>query len=154
MALIEIQTRIHADIETCFDLARDVGFYQQSLKHNKEIAIAGIVSGLVKLDDIVIWETSHLGFVQHLTLKITEFKQPYLFVDELVSGSFKAYRHEHVFTKHEAETVMLDRFYYELPYGAFGRFLNWFYVKRYMTKLLKSRNTILKSKAEKLVNSL
>ncbi|MFV9551515.1 SRPBCC family protein [Algibacter sp. PT7-4] len=150
MPLIEVETHINADIQICFDLARDVGFYQKSLEHSEEIAIGGKTSGLVNLNDHVVWETNHLGFVQHLNLKITEFKAPNLFVDELVSGGFKAYKHEHIFHMSNNKTVMTDRFYYKLPFGLLGRFLNCLYVKKYMTKLLKNRNKILKDKAEKM----
>ncbi|XMO85600.1 SRPBCC family protein [Algibacter sp. AS12] len=151
MTLIKVETQINADIKTCFDLARDLDFYQQSLKHSKEIAISGKTTGLVDLDDIVIWETSHLGYVQHLTLKIVDFQSPKIFVDEIVNGSFKAYRHEHIFEEENDKTIMIDLFYYELPYGVFGKFLDWIYVKGYMSKLLKTRNQILRAKAEQVI---
>ncbi|SFD21761.1 SRPBCC family protein [Algibacter pectinivorans] len=153
MTLIKVETPINADIKTCFNLARDVDFYQKSLKQPKEIAISGKTSGLVDLDDIVIWETSHFGYVQHLTLKIVEFESPNLFVDELVSGSFKTYRHEHIFEEEENKTIMIDKFYYKLPFGVLGKFIDWIYVKGYMTRLLKTRNEILCSKAEMAVTA-
>ncbi|MEP3836042.1 MAG: hypothetical protein ABJM36_00245 [Algibacter sp.] len=86
--------------------------------------------------------------MQHLTLKIVEFQSPKLFVDELVNGSFRTFRHEHVFEIDNDKTIMIDKFYYEHPFGVLGKLLNWIYVKRYMMKLLKIRNQILRSKAE------
>ncbi|ULC58580.1 SRPBCC family protein [Flaviramulus sp. BrNp1-15] len=150
MPIIELHTTIDSDIKTCFDLARDVDFYQKNLKHSKEIALAGRTTGLVELNDYVTWEANYMGFVQHLTLKITEFEAPNLFVDELAFGAYKSYRHEHLFRESDDKTIMTDRFYFELPYGILGKFVNWIFLKSYMTKLLKTRNSFLKEKAESL----
>ena len=40
MPLIELRTIIDADIKTCFDLARNIDFHKESIKHPVEIAIA------------------------------------------------------------------------------------------------------------------
>jgi len=150
MPLIKVETKINADIKTCFDLTRDVDFYQKSLERSKEIAIGGKISGLVNLNDSIVWEAKHLGFVRHITLKVTEFDTPNLFVDELVKGGFKAYKHEHIFRESEDKTIMIDKFYFESPFGVIGKFVDWIFLKKYMTNLLKTRNKTLKEKAESL----
>lgn len=151
MPLIRVQTEINADLETCFNLARDVSFYQESLKKSSEIPIGGKISGLVEKGDYVTWETNHLIFTQHLTLKVTEFEHPVLFVDEMVRGTFKAYKHEHIFLKKGNATIMLDKFYFKSPYGILGSVVDNLFLKKYMGKLLVERNEILKIKAEKEV---
>lgn len=148
MSLIIIETKIEADIKTCFDLVRDIDFYQNSLKKSNEIAIGGKIKGLVDLNDCITWEANHFGFVRHLVLKVTEFNSPNVFVDEMVQGDYKAYKHEHMFRESGNETVMTDKFFFESPYGIIGKFVNWLFLKRYMTNFLKARNSILKNKAE------
>jgi len=148
MPLIEIETEIKADIKICFDLARNIEFHQESLKHSNEKAIAGKISGLIELDEWVSWEAKHLGFVQHLTSKITEFDAPNYFVDEMVFGAFKSFRHEHIFRESKNRTIMIDKFNFESPYGILGRFVNWVFLKKYMKNLLETRNEVLKLKAE------
>ena len=148
MTLIKIKTEIISDIETCFDLARNIDFHQESLKYTGEKAIAGKTSGLIELGEWVSWEAKHFGFVQHLTSKITEFERPNYFVDEMIFGIFKSYRHEHVFTLEHRKTIMIDKFYFESPIGIIGKFVNWLFLKKYMTNLLLTRNKILKEKAE------
>ncbi|MCF7569167.1 SRPBCC family protein [Sabulilitoribacter arenilitoris] len=150
MPLIEIETEIKADIKTCFDLARNIDSHQESLKHSNEKAIAGKISGLIELGEWVSWEAKHFGFVQHLTSKITEFNAPNYFVDEMVFGAFKSFRHEHIFRENENKTIMIDKFNFESPYGIFGKLANWLFLKRYMSKLLKTRNQFLKQKAESI----
>ena len=156
MPLIELETVLNSDIKTCFDLARNIDLHQKSLKYSKEKAIAGKTSGLIELGEWVSWEAKHLGFVQHLTSKITEFEAPNYFVDEMVFGAFKSFRHEHHFRtsknlgikSSENKTIMTDKFFFESPYGLVGKFVNVLFLKRFMRKLLVTRNQFLKETAE------
>ena len=151
MCLIEIRTLIKSDIKTCFDLARNIDFYQEHLSSSKEKAIAGKISGLIGLGEWVSWEAEHFGFVQHLTSKITGFESPNYFVDEMVFGAFKSLRHEHYFQEEiKGLTVMTDKFYFESHFGLFGKFANWLFLKKYITNLLIKRHSVLKEKAESL----
>ncbi|MFI1745923.1 SRPBCC family protein [Thalassobellus sediminis] len=148
MPTIEIKTEIHSDKKKCFDLARNIDLHQDSLKFSGEKAIAGKTKGLIGQGEWVCWEAKHLGFVQHLTSKITEFDEPNYFVDEMVMGAFKSFRHEHHFEETNAGTEMIDVFYFESPLGILGKIANTLFLKRYMTNLLKTRNKFLKEKAE------
>ncbi|MEC3907413.1 SRPBCC family protein [Tamlana sp. 2201CG12-4] len=148
MPQIEVETEIYSDIHTCFDLARDIDVHKESLKHTGEIPIAGRTSGLIKLGEWVSWEALHFGIVQHLTSKITEFDRPNYFVDEMIFGAFKSYRNEHIFKQENGKTIMINKFDFESPYGIIGKLVNWLFLKKYMTKLLKIRNKMLKSTAE------
>ena len=148
MSLIEIKTLINSDIKTCFDLARNIDFHKESLKHSNEKAIAGKTSGLIELGEWVTWEAKHLGVKQKLTSRITEFDNPNYFVDEQVSGAFKSFRHEHIFRSKGNQTLMIDKFCFQSPFGVIGSLFNALFLKRYMTKLLKTRNNLLKEKAE------
>lgn len=150
MPYVKVETVINADIKTCFNLARNIEVHQESLKHSSEIAVAGRTSGLIELSETVTWEAKHFGFVQHLTSKITEFKYPDYFVDEMVSGAFKSFRHEHHFKKIGSKTMMSDIFYFESPYGILGKLANWLFLEKYMANLLRTRNAFLKEKAESI----
>jgi len=150
MPLIEIHTLVNADAKTCFDLARNIDVHQQSLKQSDEKAIAGKISGLIGLGEWVSWEGKHLGFVQHLTSRITEFDSPNYFVDEMVYGAFKSFKHKHIFKKEGNQILMIDEFDFKSPYGILGRLANVLFLKRYMVKLLKSRANFIKEKAESI----
>jgi len=149
MPLITLQTLINANINTCFDLSRDIDFHQESLKHSNERAIAGRTSGLIELGESVTWEAKHFGITQRLTSKITELNKPYYFVDEMVSGAFESFKHEHIFEKTQDGTLMIDKFHFKSPYGLLGELVNILFLKRYMRSLLSIRNSFLKSAAEK-----
>ena len=72
----------------------------------------------------------------------------------MVSGAFKNFKHEHIFTKSYDNkfdvdyTLMIDKFYFELPLGFIGQFVNTLFLKRYMTNLKKSRNKLFRIHAE------
>ncbi len=154
MPTLEIKTMIKSDLKTCFDLARNIDFHQESLEHSNESAIAGKTSGLIEMGEWVTWEARHFGVAQKLTSKITEFESPNYFVDEMVSGAFKSFKHEHIFKESYDNKfdihLMTDIFHFQSPFGVLGKLANIIFLKRYMTNLLATRNALLRQKAEEL----
>lgn len=149
MPTIEIKTVIKADIQTCFDLARNIDFHKKSMEQSKERAVAGKIAGLIELGERVTWEAIHFGIKQRLTSKITEYKYPNYFVDEQVSGAFKSFKHEHIFDSIDVnKTIMIDKFHFQSPFWILGKFANWLFLKSYMTNLLKQRAQIMKIELE------
>lgn len=148
MPIIELHTEIDAPIETVFDLARNIDLHMLSTSHTNEKAIAGKTSGLIGLGEWVTWRAKHLGFYQSITSKITAFQAPYYFSDEMVSGIFKSFKHEHLFKENNGITIMTDVFDYVAPYGILGNLSDVILLKRYMTSFLIKRNSILKDYAE------
>ncbi len=149
MPAIILQTHINAPIQKVFDLARSIDLHMQSTKQTGEKAIAGRITGLIELGETVTWRAKHFGIRQNLTSKITEYKYPDYFVDEMLNGAFKSIRHEHQFSWVDNHTVMKDIFVFESPLGILGRLFNWLVLKRYMTSLLVERNRVIKKAAEK-----
>lgn len=148
MTLIEVSTEIKADIEKCFDLARDVDFHKLSVKKTKEEAIAGRISGMCELGDEITWRATHFGIRQKLSVKITKFNRPNFFEDKMTKGAFKSMRHEHLFVQTSELTLMKDKFYYEVPFGILGKIVNVLILKNYMKNFLLQRNRVLKQIAE------
>ena len=148
MPVIKIVTTINAPIERCFDLSRSIDLHMVSTKHTNEIAIAGRTSGLIELNETVTWRAKHLGVWQTLSSLITEFKAPYFFVDEMVDGAFKSFRHEHHFETQERCTIMTDLFNYKSPFGFVGELFNTLFLTAYMRRLLEKRNAVIKEYAE------
>ena len=148
MPRIELRTEINASKEIVFDLSRSIDLHKISTEHTNETAIAGKTSGLIGMHETVTWRAKHFGFYQHLTSKITEYKRPNLFVDEMVKGAFKSFRHEHHFTESNCGTLMTDYFDYESPLGILGKLADKLFLQKYMTELLTERNRVVKDFAE------
>ena len=148
MPLIFLQTIIKAPQETVFDLSRSVDLHKASMTHHREEIIDGIRSGLMMKGDEVTWQAKHLWRSRTLKVKLTGMEAPHFFTDEMVKGDFKKMRHEHEFKRIGEGTLMIDRFYFVTPFGAFGQFVNFLFLKNYMKKLLRERNNIIKRVAE------
>ncbi|WP_338378117.1 SRPBCC family protein [uncultured Flavobacterium sp.] len=148
MTTINLITKINAPKQIIFDLARNIDVHQNSASKTDEKAIAGITSGLINLNETVTWKGKHFGFYLTHTSKITEMDLYDYFVDEMIKGNFKSFKHEHSFIEKNGKTVMIDNLMYETPFGLYGKFFDWLFLKKHMTNFLKTRNTVLKNLAE------
>lgn len=145
---IHLETFICAPVERCFDLSRSIDLHRISLEHTNEKAVGGKTSGLIEAGETMTWEAVHFGVRQHLTVKITEMQSPVYFCDEMTKGAFKRMRHEHFFDSKAGGTLMIDRFFYGVPFWIFGRIFNRAVLRDYMEKLLRKRNETIKRTAE------
>lgn len=148
MPTIELQTVIRASIPIVFDLSRSIDLHKISTKLTHEKAIAGRTSGLIELNETVTWRAKHFGIYQNLTSKITEFERPWYFAEEMVSGAFRRFKHEHHFSELNGDTLMSDCFNYESPLGFLGRLADKLFLETYVKNLLEQRNRVLKDFAE------
>lgn len=148
MPVIELVTAIHASVERCFDLARDIDLHIQSTAGTDERAVGGIQTGLINLGEEVIWEATHFGIRQRLTSRITQFDRPWHFRDSQVRGAFRRFDHDHYFRVESGTTFMRDVFDYESPLGLLGRLADVCVLKLYMSSLLRKRAVVIKTTAE------
>lgn len=148
MPVITIKTVINAPIDIVFDLSRSIDLHKISTADTKEEAIAGKTSGLIEMGETVTWRAKHFGITQLLTSKITAFNAPFYFVDEMVSGAFKSFKHEHILKEQDGLTVVTDVFNYQSPYGILGKLADILFLERYMKVFLLKRNNIVKQFAE------
>lgn len=148
MTKIQISTIINAPIETVFNLSRSINIHLLSTHQTNEKAIAGRTSGLIELNETVTWRGKHFGFyLKHKSI-IPEMDFPVYFVDEMLEGSFKSFRHEHSFASENGKTIMKDAIVYETPFGFFGKFFDRLILKKHMTSFIKKRNAMIKDLAE------
>ena len=148
MPTIHLTTFVQAPPARVFDLSRSIDLHKKTMSHTREEAVAGTTMGLINFQDTVTWKARHLGKTRYLKSKITALKSPEHFTDEMAEGDFKTLKHEHHFKPIENGTLMIDYIHYEMPYGVIGRLLDRFYLKKYLTKLIESRNNALKKCAE------
>ena len=148
MSHIHLTTFIKAPIERVFDLSRSITLHKVSTSKTGEKAIAGVTSGLISKDETVTWQAKHLFKTRQFTSKITEMQSPLLFIDEMINGDFKNFRHQHHFKKVENGTIMIDLVDFESPYAVLGKIVNSIFLKKYIETFLIKRNTTIKEYAE------
>ncbi len=148
MPEILIETQIHAPAERCFDLMRDIRIHTETTMETDERAVAGVTEGMIGLGQTVTFEGRHFGFKQRLTVRVTEFERPTLFVDEMTEGNFRSFKHIHEFVTVRSGTLMRDRLIWTSPFGVVGRIVDELLLKRHLRDLVSKRNLRLKELAE------
>jgi ligand-binding SRPBCC domain-containing protein len=152
MPKIILETKIKATIEVCYNLSLSVDLHQVSTAHTGEHIVDGVRTGIMKLGESVTWRAKHFGIWQNLTSKIVETNEPFYFCDEMQKGAFKSFRHEHHYSQENGYVLMKDIFDFESPFGILGKIVNYLILEKYMTKLLKERNQVIKKYAEENKN--
>jgi ligand-binding SRPBCC domain-containing protein len=148
MPVIHLTSFINAPIERVFDLCRSINLHQISTIDTNEKAIGGTMNGLINKNETVTWQAKHLFKTRQFTSKITEMEKPIFFIDEMIKGDFKNFRHEHHFKAAENGTIMIDLLNFETPYGIAGKIADRIFLKSYIEKLLVKRNKVIKDYAE------
>lgn len=149
LPVIILETRIHAPIERCFDLSLDIDLHMLSTAHTKEVAVAGVTTGLIGPNEEVTWRATHFGIRQELTTRITAYERPTHFRDSQVRGAFKRFDHDHHFEDLSNATCMRDVFDYDSPLGFLGKLADRLFLMNYMKSLLEVRNRLIKEVAER-----
>ena len=148
MTTIQLTTKIKAPIEIIFDLSRNIDVHQQSTAKSNETAIDGITSGLINANETVTWRGKHFGvYLTHKSL-ISAMEIPTYFVDEMLEGKFRSFKHQHTFIQKNGFVIMEDKIQYETPYGIFGKLLDHFLLKKHLTTFILDRNLFIKALAE------
>ena len=146
MGEITIRTWIDAQVEHCFDLARDVGAHVESAAFSGERLVPpGKLSGMLDVGDLVCFEGRHAGLRQRFCARITYIDRPHVFVDEQESGFFRALRHAHWFSPLTGGTLMTDHLTWRAPRGALMDFV---FMTRHMSWFVKTKQMRLKRIAE------
>jgi ligand-binding SRPBCC domain-containing protein len=151
MPRLELQNLIHAPVEVCFDLARDMDFHQRSLEHTGERIVAGVDRGLIDVRQVVTFEAKHFGVRQRFTAQLTEMTPPIYFRDVMIRGAFKRFEHEHIFARSPRGTVMTDKIDFASPFGPIGWVVDRLFMTIYLRRLLQHRADIIKLEAERRV---
>jgi ligand-binding SRPBCC domain-containing protein len=150
VAIIDITTFIAAPISRCFDLSRSIDLHLDSMKHTRERAVGGVVSGLIGIGEEVTWEARHFGLTLRMTSRITAFEPPSYFQDTMISGPFAHFQHDHRFTAVADGTRVQDQVRFASPLGPLGRLADHLAITRYLRRLLERRAAIIKQTAESL----
>ena len=148
MTIIHLITKIKAPQQTAFDVSRNIDIHQQSASKSNEVAIAGITSGLINLNETVTWRGKHFGLYLTHKSRITAMTCYSYFIDEMEEGKFKSFRHQHFFEEINGITIMTDELQYETPFGVFGKLFDYLFLKKHLLLFLLERNKILKTVSE------
>ena len=87
-----------------------------------------------------------LNIAMKWVTEITHVKEKKYFVDEQRIGPYKIWHHEHRLEETEKGILMTDIITYIPPFGIFGRILNYFFIKKRITRIFNYRSIFLDKK--------
>lgn len=148
MPIIQLETKICAPAEVCFDLVRDVRIHAEITSQTREKVVDGVVEGKMELGQTVTFDGTHFGMRQRLTVKVVKFEYPKLFVDEMTEGTFKQFKHIHEFVPQGSGTLMKDTLVWRSPLGVLGRIADILFIEPHLRSLVSERNKRIKQLAE------
>lgn len=148
MTIINLTTHIKAPIKDVFEKSTDIDFHKKSVSQTQETAISGVTLGLIKGGEKVTWRGKHFGVWLTHTSLISAYEAPTFFVDKMIEGNFKSFRHEHSFSHIDGVTIMNDEIIYETPFGIFGKLFDKLLLKKHLTELIEVRNKHIKDSLE------
>jgi ligand-binding SRPBCC domain-containing protein len=136
---------INAPIDRCFLLATNVELVGRTLGMKP---IEGKTSGLLAVDDRLLWAGWKFGVPQMHESLISQYERPAFFQDTMERGRFKRYQHDHYFYEMDERTVLNDKIRFTMPLGILGRMVGKFVLVPYLSRRLRRRLVLLKRVAE------
>ena len=142
MASFVLETFIDAAPDICFDAIRDVSL-------QTVVTPSRGVTDRATLGQTIEFEGTHFGFRHRLTVRVVELDRPHLFVDEMIRGPFRKFRHVHEFLRSgDNGTLMRDTVAWTSPTWLLGSLGNAIFVRKYLCDLVRTRNAKLKELVE------
>jgi ligand-binding SRPBCC domain-containing protein len=81
--------------------------------------------------------------------EIKHVEEPYQFVDEQRMGPYKWWYHQHQLRETSQGIEVIDRVFYQLPFGMLGRIAHKIFVKRQLNRIFSHRNKMFIELLEK-----
>jgi ligand-binding SRPBCC domain-containing protein len=122
-----------ARAEICFDLMRDPRVHRGSkleIKLGRELSVGQRVT----------FESKVMGIAQRLTVEVVECDRPNMFIDEMVQGPLRSFRHIHEFKETDGTTRLADTLTWKSPWGQFADNL----IERRLRSIVSDRNQQIK----------
>jgi ligand-binding SRPBCC domain-containing protein len=143
MPVIRLVTDLDASPERAFDASLDLDLeLRAGAPYGIRIARrSGRAGGIIAMGESVTWRAWQFGLPVTHTSRITAHDRPRRFVDEMDSGVFADFRHEHVFEPLPGgRTRMTDTVTYHAPLGPLGRLAERLFVDTRLRRMLADRN--------------
>jgi ligand-binding SRPBCC domain-containing protein len=128
---------VSADIDRVWGFYTDVGHLKVITPRQLKLKVEKSTTGERLQEGTELWISAQLVTRSTWHSKITRLA-PYVYVDEMLEGKFRHWKHTHVFRKTEGSTEILDEIELVLPYGALGRMFEG-YAGKQLSRIFKYR---------------
>ncbi len=128
---------VPADIDRIWEFYTDIGHLEVITPPHMRLKVVKSSTGSKLQEGTEVWLEGNLIVRSAWHSKITELK-PYVYVDEMLEGRFKTWKHVHAFKPVEGGAQVIDEIDFELRYGLLGRMLEG-YAYRQLEKIFAHR---------------
>lgn len=128
---------VPAGIDRVWGFYADIGHLEVITPPHMNINVIKCTSGNKLQEGAEVWLEGNLVVKSKWHSKITELK-PYVYVDEMLEGRFRVWKHTHAFERADGGTKVIDEIEFELRYGIIGRMLEG-YAYRQLEKIFAHR---------------
>ncbi|MFZ1322599.1 MAG: SRPBCC family protein [Ignavibacteria bacterium] len=140
MNIFETSILIDSKIKDAFDFHSDTNNLVKISPDNIKVSIIKLDLPL-KEGSIIELKISQFGIISNKwKLQIKNLKPFNLITDKMISGPFKYWEHDHIFTEENGKTLMTDSLKYELPFGIIGKLADKIFLKRMIKKQFEIRH--------------
>lgn len=128
---------VHADIDKIWKFYTNINHLKMITPKKMKLDILKTENDILE-EGAIIWLQARLIIYSKWHSKITYLK-PYEYVDEMISGRFKMWKHIHKFNKiNDGSTEIIDQIDFQLHYGFIGKFFEG-YVMRFLADIFEYR---------------
>jgi ligand-binding SRPBCC domain-containing protein len=130
---------VDADIEKVWSFYTNIDHLEIVTPSKMRLKVLRCSTGQWIVEGAEVWLQANLIVKSSWHSKITYLK-PYVYIDEMLKGRFRVWRHTHSFQRSSAGrgTIIIDEIDFELRYGALGKMLEGF-VERQLAKIFAYR---------------
>lgn len=139
MYIFEKSILINCSVKDAFEFHSDTNNLSKISPGNIKVSILKLELPLRKGSGIDLKIKQFGIFTSVWKLRIKNFEPFRLITDELISGPFKYWEHDHIFSEKDEKILMTDKVRYKLPLGAFGNMAHSVFVKRMIESQFDSR---------------
>lgn len=111
---------VPADIDKVWNFYTDIGHLEVITPPQMRLKVLRSSTGSKIHEGGEAWIEGNLMIKSAWHSKITSMK-PYVYVDEMLEGRFKTWKHTHAFRQAGGGTEVIDEILFELRYGLLGR---------------------------------
>ena len=139
MPTLERETVIPAPRRMVFEFFSDPQNLARITPRSLGFEIVDAPDRRLRAGDRIRYRIRLLGLRLPWVSRITEWREGTSFVDEQERGPYKRWRHVHTLMASDRGVLMCDRVDYELPFGALGRFVAGWWVRRNLERIFDYR---------------
>jgi ligand-binding SRPBCC domain-containing protein len=148
MPEIHFTTYINSPCERVFNLCCNSRLLKNTFPGKTIFSINNSPEPYFEEGNTITWQDKIFFKIRKTSCKIEEIIPFQKICSEQTEGSFSQFRHEQYFKEINNGTILIDKLFFDLPYGVIGKIINRIFLETYLKNFLDKKNRAVKEFAE------